>query len=124
MKRSELSWYQNEALIAKEMSDKSENEIPQGIWAFKALAEFGKDIAEQLESELEPVDMSVLVDSGIDCVFEMDDQVCMSAIGVLSAIMENEYLEYSTDFWANTKHGDLRRDLCKFLSEQDWIIDE
>lgn len=70
MKESELKDYERHALeIYRHFSRKDVEPTFSTMRKTKSLYEFGKEIAEKLEPELKPVDMSVLVNSGIDCVF-------------------------------------------------------
>jgi len=72
MKESELKEHERIALNCYRLFEKQKKD-GMLIKTSKTgeLYKFGKEIAEKLEPEIKPVDMSVLVNSGIDCLFSM-----------------------------------------------------
>ena len=89
MKESELKEHERIALNCYRLFEKQKKDgMLSKTSKTGALYKFGKEIAEKLEPELKPVDMSALVNSGIDCVFSDTD------IGELSGIEPSCYYAY------------------------------
>lgn len=85
MKESELKEHEREALKVY----RTHNEDAINPWGH--LYQFGKEIAKKLEPELKPVDMSVLMGSGIDCVFSNFNNFRAQRIGSLTGISSDFY---------------------------------
>ena len=100
----------------------------------RALLEYGKEIAGKLESELKPVDMSALVDTGIDCVFEQFDEGFTTVVGELSAVMGNEFFLHGyplfdmckprMGYWFSALNFDGSRTIVNFLRDAGFNIEE
>ena len=70
MKESELKVHERHALSIYRQVEKSAPRFT--TISAESLYQFGKEIAEKLEPELKPVDMSMLIGSGVDCAFSDD----------------------------------------------------
>lgn len=102
MKESELKEHELLALNCYRLFEKQKKDVMlSNTSKTGALYQFGKDIAEKLEPELKPVDMSVLVNSGVDCVF------AGKHVGGLVVISESKTHPYKNDL------NDVRHRKCK-----------
>ena len=129
MKKSELK--EHEKIAYKFYLEYTKGDIrtyPQA----RALVEFGKEIAEKLGSELKSVDMSVLVDSGVDCVFDECNIAALHEIVEADPVYTyvcdkdnfHKHCKPRMDYWFSTLNFGGSRTIVNFLRDAGFNIEE